>query len=234
MKYIGLFVMILSCSEKKVPPLERKELPKSAQKVVEPISPPKVFVWQPFLQKPHFRQVHSDSNYFAYVQLHYALFALFRVDTTLSNGECFKYEVAQFRKEAGTWIQTLDTTFSASIMDTPIVNLKNKWRFTDINGDGQQDVLLKTSQDGRKNRNYLCFLQDSQRHRFWEFKMFQGIENPEYDSLQNILTAKGNAHHQWYEESYRWKGFDLKFIQGKRTTMYNGRAHEEIYYKKED
>lgn len=226
--------MILSCSDQKPPPLETQGLPKEAQKVIKPIAPKEVFVWQRFLEKSSFSQVHSDSNYFAYVQPNYALFAAFSVDTTISNWDCFKYDVAQFKKEAGTWVQILDTSFEASIMDTPILNLKNKWRFTDINGDRQPDLLLKIGQDGRENRNYLCFLQDSQRHHFLEVKGFQKIENPEYDSVKTILTAKGNAHHQWYEESYRWNGFQLKFIKGKETTMYKGKASEKIYYKKED
>lgn len=234
MKYLGLLLMILRCSEQKVPSLETKGLPKESQRIVKPMAPKQVPGWQQFLERPSLRQVHSDSNYFAYVQPNYALFAAFSVDTTVHHWERFKYEVAHFKKEAGTWIQTLDTSFKASIMDTPILNLKNKWRFTDINGDGQPDLLLKTWQDGRKNRNYLCFLQDSQRHRFLELKGFQKIENPEYDSVKMILTAHGNAHHQWYEESYRWNGFQLKFIKGKETTMYKGEASEEIYYKKEN
>jgi hypothetical protein len=233
MKYIGFLLMILRCSEQKVPPSETKGFPKESQRIVKLIAPKPVPVWQQFLERPSFSQVHSDSNYFAYVKPNYALFAAFSVDTTIPNWERFKYDVAHFKKEAGTWIPILDTSFKASIMDTPILNLKNKWRFTDINGDGQPDLLLKTAQDGRDNRNYLCFLQDSQRQQFREVPPFQQIGNPEYDSITHLLRARGSFHHGWYEESYRWNGFQLKFIQGKETTMYKGEASEEIYYKKE-
>lgn len=179
--------------------------------------------WDYYLKKNNFEQGSDDSTLLIVVKPDFALFVLAQNNT--DTDELVAYNVTGFQKQNNEWIKTINE----QIADLEIFDYyKNKWRLEDINGDGNNDVLLKIYHDGKRNKEYVCFLQKPEQKTFIKLDWFHKKRNPEYDDKTKILTSSSVFSKGMIEKQYRWVKDTLKLIKGVRM----GEIEEEFYEDK--
>ncbi len=186
------------------------------------------FDFNSYLNKNNFEQGSVDSSTLIIVKPTQAIFVFTKLDSSEPNS-LKEFQVIRFTKKLDHWIKTIDTPFSDLEVELNKINTNyRKWEITDINGDGLKDVLLKIDHDGRQNKSYECFLQDTLNKKFVQIEKFREISNPEYDSKNKVLLSTNSYHHGQDTETYKWEGSKLKFIKGETAGEI-----EKKYFKKD-
>lgn len=164
--------------------------------------------WDLYLQKSDFEQISTDSLLLVVVKSDYAIF----VETVQDSDEIIiSFNVTGFKRQSSKWVKTIiDTIPKIEYFDY----YSTKWKFEDINGDGEKDLLIKTYHDGKQMKRYECYLQSSKRMAFIKLKWFPYIGTPEYDAGNKILNASYSRSKGIRDEIYVWRGDSLKFVKG--------------------
>jgi hypothetical protein len=185
--------------------------------------------WNYYLKMEEFEQNNSDSALLVIVKPKYAIFVYTQED---DSSNIVAYDITRFKKQNNEWIKLQNQQINDL---SGFIDNTDKWRFEDINGDNIKDILLEVNKDGRKNKNYLCYLQDKFQQEFIQVENFEKIDNPQYDTIKKVLSTKSYAHREIDEEIYVWEDNKLKFVKGKSIFLgygKNGGNIEEEYYTK--
>jgi hypothetical protein len=179
--------------------------------------------WNQYLNKGDVEECSNDSPLLVVVKPEYAIFvsAQFKEETELAS-----YDVNCFQKQQGKWVKT----GTEQITDVETSDyLEDKWLLQDINGDGHKDVLLKIYHDGKRNKQYICFLQKPRKEAFVKLDWFPKVSNPEFDSDKRVLSTSSAYSKGMTKKTYRWVNDTLQLIKGERFGQV-----EEVFYKEED
>jgi hypothetical protein len=179
--------------------------------------------WNVYLKKRDFEQ--ADSTLLIVVKPNYALFVF--AQQNLDNDELVSYDITGFQKQNKNWVKTV----SEQITNLQISDyFQNKWRLEDIDGDGDKDILLKIYHDGRKNKNYICYLQSLEKQSFIKLNWFSEprFTNPEYDAKSKILSSFIGGSKGATKREFHWQNDSVKFIKGERMSE----IEEEFYEDK--
>jgi hypothetical protein len=180
--------------------------------------------WNTYLNKGNVEECSDDSPLLVVVKPDYAIFvfAQFNEEET----EFVSYDITCFQKQHGKWVKTL----SEQITDLETSDyIQDKWLLQDINGDGHKDILLKIYHDGKRNKQYVCFLQKPRKEAFVKLDWFSKVSNPEFDSEKKVLSTNSAYSKGMTKKTYRWVNDTLQLIKGERFGQV-----EEVFYTEEN
>jgi hypothetical protein len=75
--------------------------------------------------------------------------------------------------------------------------------FKDFNSDKIEDLLIFYSTGARANPTYHLYLVDTSDHKLTHVRGFENLPNPDFDSVNNIVTSVGLAGLDYYWEFHR-------------------------------
>jgi hypothetical protein len=179
--------------------------------------------WNFYLKKGNYEE--QDSGILIVVKPNYAIFVF--AEQNLDNDALISYDVTGFQKQNNKWIKTSNEQIThLDVADY----VKDKWRLEDIDGDGDKDILLKIYHDGRRNKNYICYLQKPERQAFMKLNWFSEprLTNPIYDPKTKKLSTFIGGSKGATKREFSWQNDSLKFIKGERM----GEIEEEFYEDK--
>ena len=177
-------------------------------------------IWNQYLNTGFFEQSNPDSLLLICVTPNSAIFihslidyAKNDIDTERIIDYIVAYNINRFEKNAGKWVKLPSEHIS---IDPVFVGntFADKWQFTDINGDGKNDILLKASEDGRGNCHYFCYLQKKIHGNFIKFDYFESLENPKFNKISKTISTHSSFHHGESGETFRWLKDSLIFVKG--------------------
>jgi hypothetical protein len=180
--------------------------------------------WNNYLNKENIEEFSNDSALLVVVKPDYALFVYAQLNQEETELACF--DIIFFQKQQGKWIKT-GTEQIADLQTSDY--LKDKWLLQDINGDGHKDVLLKIYHDGKRNKQYVCYLQKPRKEAFVKLDWFSKVSNPEFDSEKKVLSTRSAYSKGMTEKTYRWVNDTLQLIKGERFGQV-----EEVFYTEDD
>lgn len=169
--------------------------------------------------------IFQDSTFAAMIENDFAVGVTSTVVGNDINSE-LTYKATTYMKENGVWKKIEEHGATSDSGNDPEIKLE------DMDKDGQKDIMLQLSADGRGNQQYKLFLVKNKK--LVEVRGFQDLLAPTYDEKKKMISTTSSYHGGSTSEFYKLGKDTVIFVEGTKTV--NDRktgTHTRNYTKKE-